>query len=258
MSNQGTNKNDFSLRENLIKTAVQFLQNPQIFSSPTNQKQNFLKGKGLTNEEIKQAFKLAGVDNLEQNMLHTQNEYTTIPIPQNQIYPYYQMNPYEHTYVQKIKEFFNATAFIGMTVYYLYQFYKSFIKPFLFGRKKKDNIQESVSKLDTNIQNSMKEVKESITKVEGDMERLTKNQTIDPVIPQLIQELKQEISSLKALILSRKQFPSAPASIPIWQLGTGNQSQEKSAEREDDAGSGSSVNNSDSSLEMIREDPPKK
>lgn len=55
----------------------------------------------------------------------------------------------------------------------------------------------------------------------------------------------------------RKQFPSAPPSIPSWQLDTSNQNQEKSTEREDDAGSGSSTNNSDSSLEMIREDPPK-
>lgn len=55
----------------------------------------------------------------------------------------------------------------------------------------------------------------------------------------------------------RKQFPSAPASIPSWQLEASSQSREKAAEREDDAGSGSSTNNSDSSLEMIREDPPK-
>lgn len=58
-------------------------------------------------------------------------------------------------------------------------------------------------------------------------------------------------------VYNRKQFPSAPASIPSWQLDATNVSQEKSTEREDDAGSGSSTNNSDSSLEMIREDTPK-
>lgn len=62
---------------------------------------------------------------------------------------------------------------------------------------------------------------------------------------------------LNCLFLNRKQFPSAPASIPPWQLDATNQSQVKTTEREDDAGSGSSTNNSDSSLEMIREDPPK-
>jgi len=40
-------------------------------------------------------------------------------------------------------------------------------------------------------------------------------------------------------------------------LDSTNVNQEKTTEREDDAGSGSSTNNSDSSLEMIREDPPK-
>lgn len=58
------------------------------------------------------------------------------------------------------------------------------------------------------------------------------------------------------LFLNRKQFPSAPASIPSWQLGT-TTVQEKATEREDDAGSGSSTNNSDSSLEIVRDDPPK-
>ena len=58
--------------------------------------------------------------------------------------------------------------------------------------------------------------------------------------------------------LYRKQFPSAPPSIPAWQLDTSSQThQGKTAENEDDAHSGSSTNNSDSSLEMIREDPPK-
>lgn len=59
------------------------------------------------------------------------------------------------------------------------------------------------------------------------------------------------------MFFNRKQFPSAPASIPSWQLEASTQGQEKNTEREDDAGSGSSTNNSDSSLEMIREDPPK-
>lgn len=49
----------------------------------------------------------------------------------------------------------------------------------------------------------MKEVKQSISKVEDDVQKLTQNQSIDPMIPQLVQELKQDLASLKSLLLSR-------------------------------------------------------
>jgi len=49
----------------------------------------------------------------------------------------------------------------------------------------------------------MKEVKDSILKVEGEVQKLTQHQALDPCIPQLVQELKHDLSSLKALLLSR-------------------------------------------------------
>ncbi|KAG5324082.1 PEX14 protein, partial [Pseudoatta argentina] len=259
MTDQDTNNNILPLRENLVKTAVQFLQNPKVLSSPLSQKEEFLKRKGLTDEEIKTAFKLTSIDNIaDRNALQNQNPYTSVQIPSESIHPYHQINVYQPTFLSKIKEFFNATALIGVTVYCAYWFHKKFIEPFLFGRKKKRCcIEDKVTELDETIQNSMKEVKDSILKVESEVQKLTRHQALDPTIPQLVQELKHDLSSLKALLLSRKQFPTAPASIPPWQLGATNVSPEKATEREDDAGSGSSTNNSDSSLEMIREDPPK-
>lgn len=106
---------------------MQFLQNPKVSSSPLMQKQEFLKRKGLTDEEIKTAFKLAAVDNVaDRNALQSQNPYTAVQIPPGSIHPYRQMNIYQPTFLQKVKEFFNATALIGMTVYCAYWFYKVF------------------------------------------------------------------------------------------------------------------------------------
>lgn len=100
----------------------------------------------------------------------------------------------------------------------------------------------------------MKEMKKSMAKLEVKVDKLTCNDMSDPSVSLLVQELKNDLASLKGLLLSRKQFPSAPPSIPSWQLDdTSNQNREKTTE--DDAASGSSANNSDSSLEMIREDP---
>ena len=261
MADQDANNNNLPLRENLVKTAVEFLKNPKVSGSPISPKREFLKKKGLTEDEINKAFKLASVDaTVDQDVVHNSSDYTVVPIPPRQVYPYLQTYPYQLTPFQKIKEFFNTAALIGATVYCVYWFYKKFIKPLLFGRKKKDSIQDSVNELDKTIQNSMKDVKQSISKVEDDVQKLTQSHSIDPIIPQLVQELKQDLASLKSLLLSRKQFPSAPASvpsisIPSWQLDAAGTNQDKPSEREDDAGSGSSTNNSDSSLEMIREDP---
>lgn len=106
-----------------VKTAAQFLRNPKVSSSPLVQKQEFLKRKGLTDEEIQEAFKLSDAAT-NHNAFHNPNPYTAIPIPQGPNYPCYQTIVYQMTAFQKIKEFFNITALIGVTVYCVYWFYK--------------------------------------------------------------------------------------------------------------------------------------
>lgn len=73
----------------------------------------------------------------------------------------------------------------------------------LFGRKKPDPPKDSVKELDQTIQRSMREVKESLSKVEVDVQNLAKSHSVDPTIPQLVQELKQDLASLKSLLLSK-------------------------------------------------------
>ncbi|XP_043271386.1 peroxisomal membrane protein PEX14 [Venturia canescens] len=259
MAEHEVKDNNLLDREKLVDTAVKFLKNPKVSNSPLKTKQEFLRRKGLTEEEITRACELAGsfVKN-DHNLLSLPNEHTSIPMPQSQIYPYYHQQVFQPTLFTKIKDAFNVAALVGTTIYCVYWFYKRFIEPFFFERKKKDTIQDSVTELDKTIQNTMKEMKQSITQIEASVKQVSQRQSADSCIPILVQELKQDLASLKGLLLARKQFPSAPQSIPAWQLDTSSQShQGKSTEREDDAGSGSSTNNSDSSLEMIREDRPK-
>lgn len=45
------------MQENLIKNAVQFLKNPKVSGTDKEKLVQFLKGKGLNDEEIKEAFK---------------------------------------------------------------------------------------------------------------------------------------------------------------------------------------------------------
>ncbi|KAH9490083.1 peroxisomal membrane protein pex14 [Bulinus truncatus] len=55
-------------RENLINTAVKFLQNPKVMSSPLYQKKAFLEKKGLTAEEINIAVQRSGVKETENSL----------------------------------------------------------------------------------------------------------------------------------------------------------------------------------------------
>ncbi|CAG5074019.1 Similar to PEX14: Peroxisomal membrane protein PEX14 (Cricetulus longicaudatus), partial [Cotesia congregata] len=240
-----------------ISTAVKFLQNPKVTASSSDKKYQFLLNKGLTDDEIKKAFSLASIvlpidnktgftavsipsynnnnnnsTNVDNNSVHNNNSV--------QIQP---------KWIYAVKDFINITAFIGTTLYCLHWAYKKFIEPLLFKSKK-----SPIKPVDKNeeLLKDMKEMKKSMAKLEEKVDKITCNDMSDPSVPLLVQELKTDVASLKGLLLSRKQFPSAPPSIPSWQLDdTSNQNREKTTE--DDAASGSSANNSDSSLEMIRE-----
>ncbi|XP_058806841.1 peroxisomal membrane protein PEX14 [Phymastichus coffea] len=248
MEDQVTTSAHIPLRENLVNTAVKFLQNPKVSVSPIQQKQDFLRRKGLTEREVQRACEIASVDT---NTMPKQNDYSVVTISSGQINSQYPTQVIQPSIFYRIKELLNGIVLVAASCYSVYWLYKKVISPLLFGRK--IDPKDPVIELDKNIQ----QVKESIIQVKNDVQQLTQSQVVDPSVPQLVQELKQDLASLKSLLLSRKQFPSAPASIPSWQLEASSQGQEKANEREDDAGSGSSTNNSDSSLEMIREDPPK-
>lgn len=84
---------------------------------------------------------------------------------------------------------------------------QKFIHPFLFGQRKKKSVEDRVIELDKTIQNSMKEITDTILKIQGEVQKLTQHQAMDPTIPQLVQELKHDLSSLKALLLSRYILP---------------------------------------------------
>lgn len=80
---------------------------------------------------------------------------------------------------------------------------QKFIEPFFFGRKKKDSIQDSVTELDKTVQNTMREMKQSIAQIEVSVKQVSQRQSADPCIPILVQELKQDLASLKGLLLAR-------------------------------------------------------
>lgn len=56
------------LREDQIRNAIEFLQDPRIIPSPLDRKKKFLQSKGLTDEEINEAIKRVGVQQQPQQV----------------------------------------------------------------------------------------------------------------------------------------------------------------------------------------------
>ncbi|BES96150.1 Peroxisomal membrane [Nesidiocoris tenuis] len=228
-------------REQLVKTAAKFLSSSNVVNSPNDSKVAFLKKKGLSDAEIDLAMKQAEVIVQSRNFLGQS-------CPPNAVMPY-APNWHQQPSWMKYRDIANSVALIGGLAYAVYWFYKKYLAPFLFGGGKK-GLDARLSDLDKMITGSLTDLKTSVSRVRDDVERLTERR-VDSLSRQ-IEELKAEVSSLKKLMLSRKQFPSAtvsgPLTIPSWQLASA--AEEKEAEEE---GAGSGTNGSDSSLEMIKE-----
>jgi len=236
-------------RESLINTAVQFLQNNNVQRNPLSQKQKFLRSKGLTENEIQIACERAGVFSHDPNSTVINMGIST---PTTQ---YVVQQPM--TTLQRIREILSSTALIAGFTYAIYLFYKNYIEPMLFGRrKKKKTLDESIEELNKNVETNIKELNQELVKVKEEISKASRNDNIY----REISNFKSDIDAIKGLLLNRKQFssPVVPPSIPVWQLQSQHVPVDTDHDKNDDAGSGSGssetevvTKNSDSSLEMI-------
>jgi len=235
-------------RESLINTAVQFLQNNNVQRNPLSQKQKFLRSKGLTEEEIQIACERAGVFSHDPNSTVISMGIST---PTTQYVVQQPMST-----LQRIREILNSTALIAGFTYAIYLFYKNYIEPMLFGRRKKKTVDESIEELNKNVETNIKEINQELVKVKEEISKASRNDSIC----REISNFRSDIDAIKGLLLNRKQFssPVVPPSIPVWQLQSHHGPVDTENDKNDDAGSGSGssetevvTKNSDSSLEMI-------
>jgi len=222
-------------RETVIVAAVNFLNNPKVARSTLIQKRNFLASKGLTDVEIQEALERVGIF----EKMNDNKDETRINIVQ----------PYKHqmTTFEKIKDIISSAALISGLAYGIYMFYKKFIEPLLFGRKKGDKIDE-LSKTTKAINGELIRVRDEINKQKQTQEANQK------LLLNTMQSFKAEIDTIKGILLNRKQFstPSSSVGIPSWQL-----SKKKSKDKNDDAGSAHS-NSSENDTEVIHEEGSQK
>lgn len=239
-----------SPRESAIVTAVNFLRNPKVSRSSLLQKRNFLASKGLSEEEIQQAFERVGIFT-KVNMLDAPIEETTISIPSTTAQP---PTKYSHqmTTFEKIKDLLSSVALLSGVAYAVYMFYKKYIEPFLFGRKKKGDKIDELTKTTKAINGELIRVREEINLQKQTAESSNK------LIQNTLQTFKTEIETIKGILLNHRNFSSKPSSsamnipkIPSWQLT------KKSSSTDDKHDDDKHSNSSENDTEVITEEPQK-
>lgn len=204
-----------SNRVNLINTAVDFLRSPRVSSASDEQKRLFLKSKSLTDEEIDTALSWAADPACEAVQIR--------PLPSVPASP-----PVSHLGGGGGR-FLMVIIFGGLS-YAVYFIYNKYVAPFLRRQRARDEklaiLEESVKALQENVALTVMKVQASVEELESSLKlrdasmvqmeaRLNHNQT------KLIAEVKQEVTSLKGVMLNVKNFPTPklPAldSASAWQ-----------------------------------------
>lgn len=218
-------------REALIATAIKFLQNPKVLDSSLDKKKNFLTGKGLTSEEIEIAISRAGIVNVISATTGSSGINGVVGVPPTQTVK-------EISTWDRLKEYSMITILLGGVVYGCYYVFKNFIQP-LFTKhaqeqeQRMDCLESGINNISTGIARDMQEIQSSLSDIRQHLEenstklnylssdgKMTVSSYNSDATSTAVSELKSEISSIKGLLLSRRQFPATPNNppvIPSWQ-----------------------------------------
>ncbi|XP_066296282.1 peroxisomal membrane protein PEX14-like isoform X2 [Branchiostoma lanceolatum] len=223
-------------RQQMIETAVKFLQNPRVRQSAFTQRRAFLQKKGLTNEEIQLAIEKSGTAADETNPPPpppAQVVQSTAPVALQPpvIVP---VSPWS-----KWRDMGAVIVLVGGALYGLYRLFQAYLVPLWKSsheeRQRLERIETAVTELSASVNKTVGELQTSVGVVQqtltkqGDrvqeisMDLTAGKSTARVFESQSVSELKAEITSLKGLLLSRHQFPPTPSPTPIipsWQMET--------------------------------------
>merc|ERR1712236_11119 len=212
---------DLGVREELVRTAVKFLENNKVQSSTEQMKREFLTKKGLTEAEIELAFsKVRQVVPMKQVQVQHQPIQSQLPLVVS-----------DTALSTKLRDILNILLLIGGVSYSARYLWKRYISPWLFGPAKPVKTPhemvlettQAVLRTVEQLQKSVESLQTSLDNHSSKLEHMSQRQ-VKPEETGSMQELKSEIQSVKGLLLSSRSFPQnppiSPPTIPAWQLDT--------------------------------------
>jgi len=235
-SNSGQAEGQNALRDDLIATAVAFLQNPKVQSTPLQQRREFLKKKGLTELEINAAFeRFNAASSLMGN-------------PGMAGFAHYADGPPIYAPPRTTwRDYANVAVIFGGFSYAAYHFCKRYVFPRWLGIPDPDEerfsrLTEMISQSNNSVQFLSDSIQQTLTAVRQQQDSV---QTLMQHMQQSsngtrntdLQEVRNDINIVKGILLSRNQFPPLPNMqsspvLPAWQM----QVQQKSATPNADVG----------------------
>lgn len=215
------------IREELVNVAISFLLNPKVQHSPLFQKRQFLLSKGLSNDEIDVAIERflghVGADGFgggvggpgrPNPMLAAEQ---AVMLRQAGVL----MQPSFWTLSRAIAP---SMVLVGGLFYSVYWLYTRYLRPWLLGesacRSPIRQLQDEIRSLADQLNRLQADLGRIESRIQSNFEQ---EQAIASSPDELaaINDLKTEVSSIKAMMLGKDRFPSTPASsmsIPSWQL----------------------------------------
>merc|ERR1712055_224651 len=214
------------VRQDMVATAVRFLENDRVRASTDDMKKKFLLKKGLNEGEIREAFARV------QPAVQQTGPQQAVPAPLQVGGGHPAIAVSQNSFSSRIRDLLNLLLLIGGASYGLRYLWKTYIAPWLFGPAKPvpnpqaavvetcqavlggvQQLQQAITSLQTSIGSQAEKLERAVEYRQGRQENTTGD----------IGELKAEIQSVKGLLLSSRSFPqqppvSAPPSLPAWQL----------------------------------------
>merc|ERR1711990_1134471 len=213
------------VRQEMVATAVRFLENDRVRASTDDMKRKFLLKKGLNEGEIREAF--ARVQPAVQQPASQQ----AVPVPLQVGGGHPVIAVSQSSFSSRVRDLLNLLLLIGGASYGLRYLWKTYIAPWLFGPAKPvPNPQAAVVETCQAVLGGVQQLQQAITNLQTSissqaekLERAVESRQGRHETTGDIGELKAEIQSVKGLLLSSRSFPqqppvSAPASLPAWQL----------------------------------------
>merc|ERR1719384_974510 len=218
-------KGEDGVRQDMVATAVRFLENDRVRASTDDMKRKFLLKKGLNEGEIREAF--ARVKPAVQQPSAHQAVAVRPQIGAG--HPVVAVS--QSSFGSRIRDILNLLLLIGGASYGIRYLWKTYIAPWLFGPSKPvPNPQAAVVETCQAVLGGVQQLQQAITSLQTSinsqaekLERAVESRQGRHETTGDIGELKAEIQSVKGLLLSSRSFPqqpplSAPPSLPAWQL----------------------------------------
>jgi len=201
-----------AVRDDMVSTAVRFLQNDKVAHSPEETKRTFLAKKGLTEDEIKTAFKQVGS--------YVVQAPQQAPVLQQQLLQH-QLLQQQSSFSSRLRDILNVLLLIGGFSYGVRYLWKKYVKPWMYGitqpsKSPQETLMETCNAILTSVdllKKSMSSLEASLDRHSDKLDQVSHNMETSSGDGSSIRDIRSEVQSVKGILLSSYVGQTSPYSL---------------------------------------------